>query len=197
MPGDRSGVAGARLHSRRLWLLGAACHRSRGAAKRGAGGKRRRPAPWRPPGCEPAERARRALGRPQGGGLRGRRQGRRGEREGGRAPGDREEDRLRDRPLQLVGRHREPAPLSASQGPAAVDDFAGRDGGRGRDRPADEHADRSHRAALREGLGREARRHARGRHSQRRLHEGHGGAAAGGARAGRRVRDLDLGSGGD
>src|SRR4029453_4475238 len=102
-----------------------------GAAKRGAGGKRRRPAPWRPPGCETAERARRALGRPQGGGLRGQRQGRRGKRGGGRAAGDREGDPLRDRPLQLVGRHREPAPLSASQGPAAMDDPAGQDGGGG------------------------------------------------------------------
>ena len=61
----------------------------------------------------PTERARRALGRPQGGDLPGRRQGRRGEGQGGRAAGHCERHPLRDRPVQLIGRDRESSPLPA------------------------------------------------------------------------------------
>ena len=156
----------------------------------------------------PRHAARRAARRPGGerrqGGARapgqdreGRRQGRPRERQAGRATRDQEERRRGDRPVQLVGRDRQPPDLPEEPGRAGAPDLLRRHQGRGHHDPAEEQPDRADRGRLRALDGRQEGHDAGRRHAQRRVHgrDGRPPAEAPGGRRHRRLPHLDQGAG--
>ena len=176
------GPACAHCDRGRVRFDGPASHRRRSTLDRRPSPEWAGPASRRPPRGQAAERAGRALGRPQGGDLRADDKGDAATQEAVARKVIAKGIRLPRRPVQLLGRHREPRALPKKPRPAPVDDLDGRDRRRRSDRAADEHADRAGRGAYVETLQAQAYRDARRRYGERRVHEGNGEPPASRAR---------------